>query len=133
MAVASSSSSSSCIASIFPAPVSSRLRDHSDDDQDDDEVCILTVGKPFRYTIPSFDVIAVELRQVRLKGYNSDGDELTYDGFIRNDISLSRSYPTWMTVKDGTIIDVRKDGIACLYTTQVDVYILHRLTSSTCV
>ena len=42
-----------------------------------------------------------------MKGYNSDGVELTYDSFIRNDPSLSRSYPTWLTVKDSTIIAVR--------------------------
>ena len=56
-------SSSSCIwtASVFLAPASSLPRDHSNGDKDNNEVCILTLGDPFRYTIPSFDVIAIEL------------------------------------------------------------------------
>ena len=61
MAVASSSTSS-FIVSVFSVPVNSRPRDPSDDEKDDDEVCILTLGEPFLYTIPSFDVIVVELR-----------------------------------------------------------------------
>ena len=89
------------------APASSRPRDHSDGDKDNDEVCILTLGEPFRYTIPSFDVIAIELRQLRMEGYNTDAEELTFDAFIRNDPSLNHSYPAWMTITDGTAIDVR--------------------------
>ena len=94
-------------ASVFFAPVRSRpLYDHSRDEDEDDEVCVVSIGRPFRYIIPSFNVIAVELRQIRIRGYNSEGEGETYDLFIRNDTSLSRSYPAWMTVKDGTVVDV---------------------------
>ena len=108
-AIMAAGSSSSCIwtASVFLAPASSRPRDHSDGNEDNDEVCILTLGDPFRYTISSFDVIAIELRQLRMKGYNTDGEELTFNAFIRNDPSLNRSYPAWMTITDGTAIDIR--------------------------
>ena len=72
-------------------------------------MCILTIGKPFRYTLPTFDVLAVELRRVLISGYEVEGGDertRTYDAFIRNDPSLTRSYPTWMVVKDSTFVDV---------------------------
>ena len=70
-------------------------------------VCVLPVGMPFRYVIPSFDVIAIEMRQMKIKGYTTDGEERNYDIFIRNDPSLCRLYPVWMVIRDGTVIEVR--------------------------
>ena len=66
---------------------------------------MLSVGSPFRYTIPGFELIAVELRQMWIKGYDRDGIEPTYDVFVWNE-PLCRSYPTWMTVKDFTVMEV---------------------------
>lgn len=81
-------------ASVYSAPPRTRQWfDSSSGNEPDDEVCLLTLGDPFRYTIPTFDVLAVELRQVCIRGY-ADGEERVYDAFIRNDSSLCRSYPT---------------------------------------
>ena len=67
-------------ASVFFVPVSLRpLYDHSRDEDEDDEVCVVSIGRPFRYIIPSFNVIAVELGQIRIRGYNSEGKGETYD------------------------------------------------------
>lgn len=88
------------------APKSMRPEfDHSVDDEPADCVCILSVGVPFRYVIPSFDVLCVEMRQMRIKGYTAEGEERTYDMFIRNDPSLCRPYPAWMTILDATSIE----------------------------
>ena len=54
---------------------------------------MISIGEAFPYLIPSFAVLEVELRQMRIKGYTSVGDEENYDVFIRNDPTLSRSYP----------------------------------------
>ena len=55
------------------------------------------------YNIPSYDV-AVELRQMKVKGYTSEGKEKHYDIFIRNLHSFMCVYPVWMAVRDVTIV-----------------------------
>ena len=70
-------------------------------------VCVLSVGMPFRYVIPSFDTIAIEIWQMKIKGYTTDGEERNYGIFIRNDPSLCRLYPVWMVIRDGTVLEVR--------------------------
>ena len=67
---------------------------------------MLGIGPPFRYVITSFDVISVELKPIRIHGATPQGEEHIYDGFIRNDPSLSHSLPAWMTVMDSTVVDV---------------------------
>ena len=64
---------------------------------------MISIGEAFPYLIPSFAVLEVELRQMRIKGYTTVGDEENYDVFIRNDPTLSRSYPVWMFIKDGIV------------------------------
>ena len=94
-------------AAYFASKSSRPHYDPSTDDEPDDCVCVLSVGMPFRYVIPSFDVIAIEMRQLRMKGYTPGGEERNYDIFIRIDPSLCRQYPVWMVIKDGTVIEVR--------------------------
>ena len=95
------------IACVEPAPKPTRPRyDPAIDAQPDDEVLVLSVGPPFRYTIPSFDVLAVKLRQMKVKGYTPEGEEKHYDMFIRNLPSFARSYPVWMAIRDATVVDV---------------------------
>ena len=60
---------------------------------------VVSLGPPFSYVIPSFDVLAVELRQMVIVG-QEEGVEAHYDLFVRNNVSLRRSYPARMTVKD---------------------------------
>ena len=72
---------------------------------------ILNVGPPFRHVIPSFDVISVGPRQIVIHGATPEGEEDTYDVFVRNDPSLSGLLPAWMTVMDATIIDVSLKSI----------------------
>ena len=70
--------------------------DPSTDDVGEDVVC---VGSAFRYIIPSFSVLAVEMRQVRMTATGLRGREVTHDIFILNDPSLIRTYPTLMKSK----------------------------------
>jgi len=73
----------------------------------DDEVWVNSIGDPFMYVIPSFDVLAVELRLILISGYSRiDGEEKHLALFIRNHDSLCRAYPSLMTIKDYTIIEV---------------------------
>ena len=95
------------LTAAYFASKSSRPHYDPSTDEPDDCVCVLSVGMPFRYVIPSFDVIAIEMRQLRMKGYTPEGEERNYDIFIRNDPSLCRQYPVWMVIKDGTVIEVR--------------------------
>ena len=69
------------------------------------EFCVLSLGKPFKYVIPSFDVLCVELRLIRVEGVNDDGQNQIYDIFIRNDPDLNRVYPTWMSAMDVCIVE----------------------------
>jgi hypothetical protein len=89
------------------APTQSRPSyDPSGESQVNDCFCVVSLGAPFKYVIPSFDVLEVEIRHMRVKGYNKDGEEESYDFFIRNDPSLCRVYPVWMEVTDMTLIQV---------------------------
>ena len=85
-----------------------------DKNDPDDKFWVLSMGSPFRYTISSFEVLAVELRQMRVGG-DSKGAGQVYDVFIRgNDVSLTRNiYPALMTVKDYINIEV---GMHVCYT-----------------
>jgi len=76
-------------------------------DDEDDEVWVNSIGDPFMYVIPSFDVHTVELRLILISGYSRiDGEEKHLALFIRNHDSLCRAYPSLMTIKDYTIIEV---------------------------
>ena len=74
---------------------------------EDDEVIVLSAGEAFMYVIPSFDVLALPLRHLKIKGFSrQDGKELVLDVFVRNCLSLDRVYPSKMIIKDVTIIKV---------------------------
>ena len=88
-------------------PKEFRPGDKFNSDEEDDEVWVDSVGDPFMYVIPSFDVLAVELRLIRISGYSRiDGEEKHFDLFIKNHGSLCRPYPSLMTIKDYTLIEV---------------------------
>ena len=84
------------------APLSSRPWYHLgvEDDQEDC-VCVLSIAPPFHYTIPSFDVLQVQLMQLKIMAYDSEGEEQHYDFLIRYSPSLSHvECPAWMIIKD---------------------------------
>ena len=97
------------VSGVSFAPISTRPWHYEGvEDEPEDCVCALSVGPPFTYVIPSFDLLRVELRQMCVKAYTAqEGEEKQYDFFIRNSQSLCRSYPAWMIVKDATIVKVR--------------------------
>lgn len=88
----------SCVSVSDP---SSRPSYGADDNEIDDMFWVLHVGPSFKYVIPSFDVLTVELRHIRVGG-DSNGAGQVYDIFIRgNDLSLmNKVYPALMTAKD---------------------------------
>ena len=105
--VAVSSSSTACVAY---APRNTRmLYDKAADKQPYDMVQVLSLGSPFLYNIPSFDLLSVEMRQVRINGYTAEDKQVQYDIFVCNHSAsdLDRVYPWWMTIKDATIIEVK--------------------------
>ena len=106
MAAASVDISISEVVSV--TPMSSRPWYHQGaEDEQEDCVCVLSIGPPFKYVIPSFDVLQIQLRQLKIMGYDSKGDDKYYDFFIRHSPSLSHEYPAWMIIKDATIVKVR--------------------------
>ena len=75
--------------------------------EDKELVHVLSTGAKFLYAIHDFDVLAVELQHIQVKGFTKFGDlEEVFDLFIRNDVSLCRTYPLFMIIKDVTIIKV---------------------------
>ena len=62
-------------------------------------VPILRIGKIVSYTIPSFSVITVKLREIK---YQCQLPDKSLDGFIREDLSLQRSYPAEVLLKKGS-------------------------------
>ena len=75
--------------------------------EDEKLVCVLSIGAKFIYVIHEFDALSVELRHIQVKGLTKFGNlEEVCDVFIRNNISLYRTYPSFMIIKDVTIIKV---------------------------
>ena len=50
------------------------------------------------YTIPSFPVVQVRLKQIQFQALKPDGSSIHVDGFIRDDPSLNRIYPAELSV-----------------------------------
>ena len=62
-------------------------------------VSILSCGtNVLLYTIPSFPVVQVRLRQIRFKLMKPDGSSIHKDGFIKDDPSLNCIYPAELPV-----------------------------------
>ena len=57
--------------SVYLMPKSGRYTDASIKLTEDDEfVCVLSVGAKFLYVIHGFDVLGVELRHIQVKGFS---------------------------------------------------------------
>lgn len=92
---------------VYYAPKAWRPSQDDPANSEDDEVTVLSAGEKFMYVIPSFDVLALPLRHLKIKGCSrQDGQELVFDVFVRNCPSLNRVYPSAMIIKDVTIIKV---------------------------
>ena len=52
--------------------------------EDDEFICVLSVGAKFLYIIPGFDVLGVALRHIQVKGFSKIGNpESVFDMFIK--------------------------------------------------
>ena len=76
-----------------------------------DYIYVMSVGPKFEFVIPSLDVIAVDLRSMKVQGYTVEGELRCCDYFVRDDPSLDRIYPATMEVTNGTVVEVYKTGI----------------------
>ena len=67
-------------------------------------VQVLSPGSPFRYNIPSFDLLEVKMWHL-VKSRNTLQIEKHYDMFECNHsaINLDRVHPVWMKIKDGQV------------------------------
>ena len=70
------------------------------------EFLVEAVYSPFLYTIPSFDVISVKLRQLKVLGRDEEGCEAPYDVFIRNYDTVTPPLPSLLRTKEFAIIKV---------------------------
>ena len=80
----------------------------------EEKIAILSVGVPFEYAIPYFDVLAVELCQIKVERQLKD--QVTterFDAFIRNDATLNCTYPTSFFVTDSFFIEVCDNFVVC--------------------
>jgi len=94
--------------SVYVTSKSCRYTDASIKMTEEEEcVCVLNAGAKFLYVLPGFDVLGVELRHIQVKGFSKIGNsEEVFDLFIKNDMNLCRSYPSFMVIKDITVIEV---------------------------
>ena len=68
----------------------------------DKRICVLSAGIKFLYVLPGFDVLAIELRHLKVKGFPKGCMKDIYDVFIKNDATLFQSYPAVMIMQDLT-------------------------------
>ena len=67
----------------------------------EERMIILSIGEPFKYIIPNFEVLVVNMRQVKLERESEvTGLDEQFDTFIRDDEWLHRSYPAYIHVTD---------------------------------
>ena len=71
------------------------------------EFLVEAACSPFLYTVPSFDVISVKLRQLKVLGRDSEGKETPYDIFIRSYNTTTPPLPALLFVKEATVVKVR--------------------------
>ena len=84
---------------------SARYSDVGVDLIEDHDICVMAVGGKLLYVLPGFDVLAVELCHVQVKGSLKTGKPKdTFDLFVRNDFSMSRTYPGELSLKEVTVI-----------------------------
>ncbi len=58
----------------------------------EEQWCILSVGPPFMYTIPQFEILSMELRKIEVER-NVDGGEMEgFHAFVCNDPELCDNY-----------------------------------------
>ena len=120
---------------VYFAPKSSRpWYDPATDEEPNDCVCALSLGPPFRYVIPGFDVLAVEMRQMRIKGYT------TAEKSAHTTFSCVMIPPSIVVIPSGwrsKMLPLSRLA-ACVYRTVWVFYgaivcILHRKKNSACV
>ena len=59
------------LANVRLVPLMSRLTEDMPGHKD--YFYVLSVGPPFEYVIPGFDLLAVDLREMRVQGYDDEG------------------------------------------------------------
>ena len=73
---------------------------------DGTDITILDVGPEFSYTVPSFSVLTVYIRQVSIQLEQADNVR-RLEGFIRSDQMLDRIVPPFLlTVTSHCLVDV---------------------------
>lgn len=72
-------STAMAMSTVYPAPSNTRpFYDPKSEEDVKDYFSVLGIGLPFRYAIPSFDVISVELKPIRIHGATPQGEEHIY-------------------------------------------------------
>ena len=73
------------------------------------EISVLDMGVKFSYQIPSFSVLAVDFRQVKLQISTEDGSVVLSDGFIRADPLLEvKPMPFLVKIKEFCLVPVEE-------------------------
>ena len=71
-----------------------------------ERMAILSIGEKFKYVIPDFEVLSVNMRQVKMEKESEEGLDEIFDAFIRDDQWLRRSFPLYIDVNDAFFIKV---------------------------
>ena len=70
---------------------------------------ILDIGIKFSYQVPSFPVVVVDLRKIKVQLMAEDGSLILSDGFIKADQSLeAKTVPFSIKVKDFCFVPVSR-------------------------
>lgn len=69
------------------------------DGEEYNSVPVLECDELYPYTIPSFPVITVKLRRIKYECIVGQDQKEILDGFIRDDSSLQRPYPSELLVQ----------------------------------
>jgi len=75
----------------------------------DTEVSILEIGIKFSYQVPSFLIVVVDLRKIKVQLMAQNGSLLFSDGFIKADQSLeAKTVPFSIKIKDFCFVPVSR-------------------------
>ena len=96
---------------VYYTPQCDRYTDTARYLMEDNEItCVLSelpTQNSYMFCLVLMFLIGIELRHLRVKGFGKMGkEEDTFDIFARNDLSLCRSYPAALFIKDLTVVKV---------------------------
>ena len=76
------------------------------DKSSEDTVYIVKLGDSYKYTIPGFSVITVDLRHAKIQKSCNDGEVDLLDVFFKEEITSGMHIPTGVVVVESCFVEV---------------------------